>query len=349
MADAPTAGRLLSLLSLLQGRREWPGTVLAARLGVSARTVRRDVERLRALGYPIDSTSGPTGGYSLTAGAAMPPLLLDDEEALAVAIALRTAARSAVEGIEETALRALVKLEQVLPSHLRRRVQALGGATEVVAGSGGPTVDAAVLTVLGTACRDQEMLRFGYQGRDGEQSRRLVEPHALIAYGRRWYLLAFDPSRTAWRTFRVDRVQAPAPAGRRFQVRAIPGGDAAGYLKRTLAGVVYRHEARVRYLVPASELRTRTRGGWGELREEPGGASCVYETSDDNLDWLAFRIAAANVDFELLAGSEELRERLRAMGRRLAAGVDQAAGAGSSRSTSAKQGRARSSSRRSSR
>jgi len=347
MAETPTAGRLLALLSLLQGRREWPGTVLAERLGVSQRTVRRDVERLRSLGYPIDSTTGPAGGYSLTAGAAMPPLLLDDEEALAVAIALRTAARSAVAGIEETALRALVKLEQVLPAHLRRRVQALG-ATEVVGGGGGVSVDAAVLTVLGAAARDGELLRFGYRGRDGARTRRLVEPHALLAHGRRWYLLAFDPSRTAWRTFRVDRISGPAPGGRRFERRAIPGGDAAAYLERALAGVVYRYQARVRYRVSAEELRARMRFGRRELAEE-GEGWCVYETSDDDPDWLAFRIAAPNVDFELLGGSEELRERLRAMARRLQEGACAQAGSGSTRSTSAKAGRERSSSRRSSR
>jgi predicted DNA-binding transcriptional regulator YafY len=347
MADTSTAGRLLALLSLLQGRREWPGTLLARRLEISPRTVRRDVERLRALGYPIDSTSGPAGGYSLTAGAAMPPLLLDDEEAIAVAIALRTAARSAVAGIEETALRALVKLEQVLPAHLRRRVQALGAATEVTQRSGGPTVDAGALTALGAACRDEEMLRFGYRGRDGKSSRRLVEPHALIAHGRRWYLLAFDPSRGAWRTFRVDRVQAPAGAGTRFKPRSIPGGDAAAYLTRTLAGVVYRHEVRVRYLASADEVRRRLPGGWGDLRDD-GEGGCIYETSDDGLDWLAFRIGVPNVDFELLDASDELRERLRAMARRLESAA-QPAGSGSSRSTSAKQGRARSSSRKSSR
>src|SRR6185312_15602198 len=296
VADVPTAGRLLALLSLLQGRREWPGALLAKRLEVSPRTVRRDVERLRSLGYPIDSTSGPQGGYSLTAGAAMPPLLLDDEEAIAVAIALRTAARSAVAGIEETALRALVKLEQVLPAHLRGRVQALGGATSLVGGSGGPTVDAAVLTAIGTACRDQEMLRFGYSARDGASGSRTVEPHNLLAHGRRWYLLAFDPARSGWRTFRVDRVSSPAGAGGRFERRAIPGGDASAYLTRSLAGVVYRHEGRVRYLLTAPELRARMPFGWGELREEPGG-SCVYETSDDDPDWLAFRIVAPNVDF----------------------------------------------------
>jgi predicted DNA-binding transcriptional regulator YafY len=347
MADAPTAGRLLALLSLLQGRREWPGTLLASRLEVSPRTVRRDVERLRGLGYPIDSTSGAQGGYSLTAGTAMPPLLLDDEEAIAVAIALRTAARSAVTGIEETALRAMVKLEQVLPAHLRRRVQALGAATEVVQSAGGPTIDPAVLTIIGTACRDEELLRFGYRGRDGERSRRLVEPHALIAHGRRWYLLAFDPSRTGWRTFRVDRVESPAAGGSRFKPRSIPGGDAARYLTRTLAGVTYRHEVRVRYLTPAAEVRSRLPPGWGDLHDI-GDGTCSYETSDDSLDWLAFRIVAPNVDFELEQATPELRERLLAMADRLRAAV-QPGGSGRSRSTIAKQGRPRSSSRRSSR
>ncbi len=348
MSQTPTAGRLLALLSLLQGRREWPGALLASRLEVSHRTVRRDVERLRALGYPIESISGPAGGYSLTAGAAMPPLLLDDEEAIAVAIALRTAARAAVTGIEETALRALVKLEQVLPAHLRRRVQALGGATALVGGTVGPTVDGAALTAIGTACRDQEMMRFGYRGRDGARSSRLVEPHALLAHGRRWYLLAFDPSRTAWRTFRVDRIERAAAAGRRFRPRSIPGGDAAAYLTRTLSGVVYRHEARVRYLSPPQELRRRLPGIWGELRDLRDGTT-EYETSDDDPDWLAFRIAAPNVDFELLEASPELRERLGAMAERLQAAIGAQPGSGSSRSTSAKQGRGRSSSRRSSR
>ncbi len=355
MAETSTAGRLLSLLSLLQARREWPGPDLAARLEVSPRTVRRDVERLRALGYPISSTSGPAGGYVLSAGTAMPPLLLDDEEAIAVAIALRTAARAAVAGIEETALSALVKLEQVLPSQLRRRVQAIGAATAVVSQGGGPTVDAAALGLLGAGCRDRELVRFGYRGRDGQASRRLVEPHALLAHGRRWYLLAFDPSRTGWRTFRVDRISSPTRDGRRFEPRAIPGGDAGAYLARTLSDAVYRYEARVRYRLPAGELRARLPGGWGELRED-GEGGCVYETSDDDLDWLALRIAAPNAEFELLDGSPELRTRLLAMADRIAAGAGEAgsgaqpaAGSGSTRSRSAKEGRARSSSRRSSR
>ncbi len=333
MPKSPTAGRLLRLLAMLQARREWPGTVLAERLEVSQRTVRRDVERLRELGYPIRSTSGPAGGYVLEAGTAMPPLLLDDEEATAVAIALRTAARSAVQGVDETALRALLKLEQVLPARLRGRVQALGQVSEISRGGGLPDVDPETLTVLAGACREQEQVRFSYTARDGAAGRRLVEPHGLVTAGRRWYLLAFDPSRSGWRTFRVDRIAAPAAAGRRFAARSIPGGDAGGFVQRSISAVVYRHEATVRFHAGASELRGRLPRGWGELRELPDG-TCVYETSDDDLDWLAFRIAMARVDFEL-DGPPELHERLAVLGERLtraAAGAQ--AGSGSSRSTS---------------
>ncbi len=183
------SGRLLALLSLLQARRDWPGAELADRLGVSGRTIRRDVERLRGLGYPVDSLTGPAGGYRLRAGTAMPPLLLDDEEAIAIAVGLRTAARASVTGIEETAVRALVKLEQVLPAHLRRRVQALGSAT-ISTSVGGPTVDPQHLTVIAAACRDSERLRFAYRSRDGTASSREVDPHALVNLGSRWYLVA---------------------------------------------------------------------------------------------------------------------------------------------------------------
>src|SRR5438105_9180698 len=186
-----TSSRLLELLSLLQGRRDWPGEELADRLEVSARTVRRDIERLRQLGYPVESLRGPAGGYGLRAGTAMPPLLLDDEEAVAIAVGLGTAARASVTGIEETAVRALVKLEQILPGRIRRRVRALSSAT-VSAPAGGPTVDPQDLTVMAAACRDCERLRFGYRSRDGTESRREVEPHALVNLGRRWYLLAWD-------------------------------------------------------------------------------------------------------------------------------------------------------------
>src|ERR671910_2094435 len=205
------SSRLLSLLSLLQARRDWPGGELAERLEVSRRTIRRDVERLRGLGYPVESLTGPAGGYRLRAGTAMPPLLLDDDEAIAIAVGLSTAARSSVTGIEETAVRALVKLEQVLPSHLRRRVRALGAAT-ISPPVGGPTVDPQHLTVIAAACRDSERVRFAYRGRDGKRSRREVEPHTLVNLGRRWYLVAWDVRREDWPSFRVDRLARPASA-----------------------------------------------------------------------------------------------------------------------------------------
>src|SRR3954466_12798423 len=186
-----TSSRLLELLSLLQARRDWPGGELADRLEVSRRTIRRDVERLRDLGYPVQSLAGQAGGYRLRAGTAMPPLLLDEEEAIAIAVGLRTAARASVTGIEETSIRALVKLEQVLPAHLRRRVAALGAAT-VAAPSAGPTVDPQHLTTIATACRDSECIRFAYASRDGTADASAVEPHALVNRGRRWYLVAWD-------------------------------------------------------------------------------------------------------------------------------------------------------------
>ena len=217
-----TSSRLLELLSLLQGRRDWPGNELADRLEVSGRTIRRDIERLRQLGYPVESLTGPAGGYRLRAGSAMPPLLLDDEEAIAIAVGLRTAARASVTGIEETAVRALVKLEQVLPAHLRRRVGALGSATFTLPVAG-PTVDPQHLTVIAAACRDSECLRFGYRSRDGTDSRREVEPHSLVNHGRRWYLVAWDRRREDWRTFRIDRLAKPASTGVRFMRRTLPG------------------------------------------------------------------------------------------------------------------------------
>lgn len=322
MQTSTTAGRLLSLLSLLQARHEWPGGELQDRLEVSARTVRRDVERLRDLGYPIDSVSGPAGGYKLRAGAAMPPLLLDDEEAVAVAIGLRTAARSAVSGIEETALRALVKLEQVLPPQLRRRVGALSAATSTPGFAGGITVDAQALTALAIACRDCEMVRFDYSGRDRERSRRQVEPHALVTLGSRWYLVAFDPDRGAWRTFRVDRVSAPRPAGRRFKARVIPGRDPAAFVRGAISKLTYRYEAVVTYQAPVEDLRPRLARGWGRL-EALDECTCRYHTSDDDLDWLAFRIGMAGADFTV-DGSPELRAALARLAHRFSVAAAEA-------------------------
>jgi predicted DNA-binding transcriptional regulator YafY len=309
-----TSSRLLELLSLLQARREWPGAELADRLEVSGRTVRRDIDRLRDLGYPVESATGPAGGYRLRAGTAMPPLLLDDDEAIAIAVGLRTAARASVAGIEETALRALLKLEQVLPKNLRRRVAALGAAT-IAPSVSGPTVEPQDLTVIAGACRDGECLRFSYRSRDGIDTRRLVEPHTLVNLGRRWYLVAWDRRREDWRTFRVDRLTRPSATGVRFSSRPLPATDAAAYVEQTIAGASSRFEARVTLRASADEVTARVPSHWGTI-VPIDAASSEYRTSDDNLGWLAIRIAMIGVDFEV-HDPPELREHLNALSDRL--------------------------------
>lgn len=309
-----TASRLLELLSLLQARRDWPGAELADRLGVSGRTIRRDVERLRDLGYPVESLTGPAGGYRLRAGTAMPPLLLDDEEAIAIAVGLRTAARASVTGIEETAVRALVKLEGVLPAHLRRRVGAFGSAT-VAPAVGGPTVDPQHLTAIAAACRDAECVRFAYRSRDGTDSRREVEPHSLVNLGRRWYLVAWDRRREDWRTFRVDRLERPASTGVRFTTRRLPARDAAAFVEQSIKGAPHRYEARVTLRAAAEQIAGRVPASWGEVEPIDAG-SCEYRTGDDDLGWLALRIAMLGVDFEVHE-PPELVEHLRALAERL--------------------------------
>src|SRR3954465_15731354 len=252
-----TSSRLLTLLSLLQGRRDWPGSELADRLEVSSRTIRRDVERLRSLGYPVGSRTGPAGGYQLRAGTAMPPLLLDDDEAIAIAVSLRTAAGGSVSGIEETAVRALVKLEQVLPSHLRRRVQALTAATQTLNVYGGPMVDPQALPAPAAGVRDHEGVRFAYTSRARAGTQRETEPHSLVNAGRRWYLVAYDCGREDWRTFRVDRIEGPASTGARFHPRALPAKDAAEFVSRSLQSYPSRYEARVTVECAAEELQGR--------------------------------------------------------------------------------------------
>jgi predicted DNA-binding transcriptional regulator YafY len=309
-----TSGRLLQLLSLLQARRDWPGAELAERLEVSGRTIRRDVERLRELGYPVDSLTGPAGGYRLRAGTAIPPLLLDDDEAIAIAVGLRTAARASVAGIEETSVRALVKLEQVLPAPLRRRVQALGSAM-IAPAAGGPTVDPQHLTAIAAACRDSECLRFAYRSRDGADTRREVEPHALVNFGRRWYLVAWDRRREDWRSFRVDRLARPASTGVRFAARELPAKDAAAFVNQSIVGAPNRFEARVTLHASAAEVAGRIPAHWGTI--EPIDAhTCEYRTGDDDLWWLAMRVAMLPVDFEVHE-PPELIEHLRALTARL--------------------------------
>jgi predicted DNA-binding transcriptional regulator YafY len=309
-----TSSRLLEMLSMLQARRDWSGAELADRLEVSPRTIRRDVERLRRLGYPVESLTGRAGGYRLRAGSAMPPLLLDDDEAIAIAVGLRTAAHSAVTGIEETAVRALVKLDQVLPAHLRRRVRALGAAT-TTAPAPGPTVDPQHLTVIAAACRDRERLRFGYERRDGTASRREVEPHSLVHQGRRWYLVAWDRGREDWRSFRVDRLTRPAASGVRFDARELPAKDAADYVRRSITAMPNRYEAVVTLRASADEVADRVPSYWGDVTPIDA-RSCEFRTGDDDLGWLAVRIAMLGIDFEVRE-PPELIEHLRALASRL--------------------------------
>jgi predicted DNA-binding transcriptional regulator YafY len=244
----------------------------------------------------------------------MPPLLLDDEEAIAIVVGLRTAARASVTGIEETAVRALVKLEQVLPAHLRRRVRALGSATftQPVAG---PTVDPQHLTVIAAACRDSECLRFGYRSRDGTDSRREVEPHSLVNHGRRWYLVAWDRGRADWRTFRIDRLAKPASTGARFTPRTLPAKDAAQYVDQSITGAPNQFEALVTLHASAEEIASRIPAHWGAI-EPIDARTCKYRTGDDDLGWLAVRIAMLGVDFEV-HDPPELVEHLRALAVRL--------------------------------
>ena len=280
---------------------------------VRANLIRRDIEGLRQLGYPVESLSGPAGGYRLRAGSAMPPLLLDDDEAIAIAVGLRTAAGASVTGIEETAVRALVKLEQVLPPHLRRRVSALGSATSTLPAAG-PTVDPQYLSVIAAACRDSECLRFDYRSRDGTDSRREVEPHSLVNRGRRWYLVAWDRRRDDWRTFRIDRLVKPS-SGTRFSQRRLPAKDAAAYVQQSITGAPNRFEALVTLHAAAKEIKSRVPAHWGAV--EPIDAhTCAYRTGDDDLGWLAMRIAMLGVDFEVHE-PPELVEHVRALAFRL--------------------------------
>jgi len=301
---------MLRLLSLLQTHRFWPGGELADRLDVSERTLRRDIDRLRELGYPVNAARGVAGGYQLQAGSALPPLLLDDEEAVAIAVGLRTAAGGAVDGIEETSLRALTKVVQVLPRRLRRRVEALGSYTVPAAWGGGPTVDALVLTVIAQACRDDERLRFAYTARDAKKTRRLVEPHRLVSLGRRWYLVAWDVERHDWRTFRVDRLSKPESTGARFRQRDVPGGDAATFVRDQLASVPTRYEVRVTVQTPSRDVERVVRH-WGTV-EAIDDATCRLTMNVDSFEWPAFVLTTVGAEFEVqvpTALRDYLRER----------------------------------------
>ncbi|MFC5059083.1 YafY family protein [Saccharothrix xinjiangensis] len=309
-----TSARLLRLLSLLQVRRDWTGAELARRLDVDVRTIRRDVDKLRNLGYPVNAAPGVAGGYQLGAGAELPPLLLDDDEAVAVAVGLRTAANGTVSGIEETSVRALAKLEQVLPSRLRRRVNALQAHTISLAPDV-TRVDPATLTAIAGACRDHQRLRFPYSGREGNATRRHVEPLGLAHTGRRWYLVAWDVDKDDWRTFRVDRIEAEPTPGARFTPREPPEEDLASYVSRQLSVAPYPHEARLIMHAPYDVVAARTSYTSVHLEridDERTRLTVGAPTLEDLGPW----IAMIGVDFEV-EGPEELKRHLRAVAERL--------------------------------
>ncbi|MFD3697945.1 helix-turn-helix transcriptional regulator [Streptomyces sp. NPDC058646] len=292
--------RMLRLLSLLQTRREWSGHELADRLGVTGRTVRRDIDRLRELGYPVEATTGHAGGYRLASGTAMPPLLLDDDEAVAITVALRTAA-GGLGGIEETALRALAKLEQVLPARLRGQVAALQQATSTITWEGrGPRADPGTLTVLAAACRDHEIVTFDYTTRDGTPASRRTEPHSLVASGGLWYLIAHDTHRDDWRIYHLDRITSPSPTGHRVPPRALPdpGPDPAAYVAAKIATAPVRYHAVATVHAPAETVRART---WAlATRIQPlDEGSCTLDCSADTLPRVAQVLATLDADYTL--------------------------------------------------
>jgi predicted DNA-binding transcriptional regulator YafY len=308
-----TSARLLRLLSLLQARRDWTAAELADRLEVTARTVRKDVDRLRRLGYPVDARPGVAGGYRLGTGGTLPPLLLDDDEAVAVVVGLRTAAD--VSGIEETSVRALAKVQQLLPARLRRRVAALSDyAVPVV--SPGPHADPTVLTTIAAACRDCERLLFDYLSHDGTATRRDVEPYRLVHDRRRWYLFAWDTARADWRTFRADRITPRTPGGPRFPPRELPpDAEIAAGVARGVRTAGWRYRARVVVHAPAAYVRERLPVP-ADVRPL-GPDRCEFTPGSDDPRMLAHYLGLLDVDFtvadgpELVAALQKLAERYR--------------------------------------
>jgi predicted DNA-binding transcriptional regulator YafY len=311
-----TSARILKLLSLLQARRSWPGPELAERLGVTPRTLRRDIARLREQGYPVEAGSGPHGGYRLVAGGALPPLLLGDDEAIAVAIALRSATTGGLPGFEDSALAALSKIEQVLPAKLRSRVETLGETTVRLGGPGGQAapIDTSVLVTVAQACRGPERLRFRYVDAQGVTTERHVEPLQLVHAGRHWYLVARDRDREAWRSFRVDRISGPVPTGMRVVHRDTP--DAASFVAEGLAVGAYPVRASVILHVPLEEARRHVHPAVGVVENSKKGT--LLRIGADDADWIARYLASLRCRFTIIEPAE-LIEAVRGLAARLAA------------------------------
>ncbi|MEH1057999.1 YafY family protein [Micromonospora sp. CPCC 206171] len=314
MTVEATTERVLRLLALLQRRPSWTATELAAELKVTDRSVRRDVERLRALGYPVHATAGVGGGYQLGAGTRLPPLLLDDEEAIATAVSLRMASGGTVAGAGEAALRALAKLDQVMPARLRAEVRAVHGATDTLVGPG-VQIDAELLVTLARACRDAVRVRFRYAGRDGAARERTVEPVRMVTTGRRWYLMARDVDRDDWRTFRLDRMHELAATTWRFRAREHP--DPVAYVQRSVTEAPYRYLARIRVHARPDRVRELVPPQVGRVEDDRDGW-CVLVVGGDHLDWLAAQVARLGFEAEVLE-PPELRQAAARLARRLAA------------------------------
>jgi predicted DNA-binding transcriptional regulator YafY len=312
---AETTGRVLQLLGLLQSRRVWTGEELADRLGVTTRSVRRDIDRLRDLGYPVQASKGHGGGYQLGAGAALPPLLLDSDEAVAMAVCLRLAAGGTVAGVGESALRALSKLDQVMPSRLRAQVSAVHDATVTLTSpSPESPVEPDVLMTLARACRDREHVNTGYVDRDGNTTQRRLEPYQLVTTGRRWYLLTYDRDRQDWRSLRLDRMSDVTAMGSTFVARDAP--DAAAYVRRSISSSPYRYVARVRYEAPEQAVAQHFSPASVTV-EADGPNACIVTAGADDPERMVLYFATVGYDFEVLEPPEVLRavdavsERLR--------------------------------------
>jgi predicted DNA-binding transcriptional regulator YafY len=313
---ANTSARTLRLLSLLQTHRFWPGSELSKRMGVSPRTLRRDIDRLRELGYPVQAQRGNEGGYQLAAGAALPPLLLDDEEAVAIAVGLQAAAHGGIEDIAESSVRALAKVTQVMPARLRHRVEALTAMT--VPATWGTTAQASVapdiLTNVALACRDTERIRFSYTAANGQQTARHVEPHRLVSLGHRWYLVGYDLERHDWRSFRMDRVAEPPRAtGARFRPRELPAEDAAAFVRAGIRDKPATYDAEAIIDAPAETVRTSI-GQWAAV-EEIDTRRCRVRITTDDLGWAVVALGATGAEFRVVS-PPELLDRIRDWGRR---------------------------------
>ena len=317
---ANTSSRMLRLLSLLQTHRFWAGNELAGRLEVSERTLRRDIERLRDLGYPVTSSRGVEGGYQLGRGGSMPPLVVDEDEAIAMVVALGSTASGMSGSLSEASLSALAKVVQVLPTRLRRRAEALRAATVDSPFSPAPEVEAGVLSAVAQAVRDRERLRFGYTAKGGsapgEDLRRHVEPHRLVTVGRKWYLLGYDLDRQDWRSFRMDRLRDPEGTRAVFRPREIPGGDAAEYVRRGLS----RGEA-LRLVVTVEATRahvSRRIGPWATITASDE-TSCRLVIEANDVRWAAFGVAMLEAPVTIESAPAEMVGTLGAWSARLAA------------------------------